>query len=684
MSANPSPQASNPLLTEWRTPYGVPPFAEIEDTHFKPAFDVAMAEQRREIEAILSAAEEPTFANTIEALERSGKALTRVAKVFFGLNSSHSNEAIRELARVMAPKMSAHRDDTLLDQKLFERVAAVHDLRQELDLDAEQRMFLAETYKDFVRNGVNLDHDSQVQLREINGEMAELNQRFGQNLLAETKAFELHVASREDLGALPESLAAAAAAEATRRGHDDGWSFILARPSTVPFLRYSPNRELRQQLLEAFAGRGNRGDDLDNKVGLARIAALRAERARLLGYDTHAHFVLSDSMAKTPDRVYELLDTLWTPALAVAESERAALQEMMREDGVDDDLRAWDWRYYSEKLREARYHLDEETLRPYFELQAVRDGAFMLAGKLFGLEFTELTGVPTWHPDQQVFEVKDADGSYRGLLYMDFFVRESKRGGAWMNSLRNQSKLDGEVRPIVTTTFNFPPPVGDSPSQLSFREAETVFHEFGHALHDLLSDVTYPSLSGTHVPRDFVEFPSQVIENWLSEPEVLRLVARHGETGEAIPDELIARVKAAERLSQGFATVEYLAASYLDMAWYTLSEAPDLEPEAFERREMERIGLIDEILPRYRSTYFRHVFGGGYSAGYYGYIWAAVLDADGFEAFRETSLFDPETAGRLRHLLSQGGSRDGMELYREFRGRDPEIGPLLARRGLNS
>ncbi len=705
------PERPNPLLTEWQTPFGVPPFAEIEDAHFEPAFEAAMAEQKREIEAILfggrasgatnsgapglrlrASDAAPTFANTIEALERSGRTLSRVSKLFFGLNSAHSNDAIRELARTMAPRLFAHRDDILLDRKLFERVKAVQEQLADGSgdcapparrLSVEQAKLLEETYKDFVRNGVNLDDDSQTRLRQINGEIAEISQRIGQNLLAESRAFELHVTSREDLGALPENLVATAAEEAKSRGHEGGWSFISARSSTMPFLRYSPNRELRQRLFEAFTRRGGRGNELDNRVDLARMATLRAERARLLGFATHAHFVLSDNMAETPDRVYELLDKLWKPALAVAESERETLRAMMREDGAGDDLRPWDWRYYAEKVRQARYQLDEEALRPYFELTAVRDGAFMLAGRLFGLEFTELAEVPTWHPDQQAFEVKDATGRHLGVLFMDFFARESKRGGAWMNTLRSQFNLDGEVRPLVTTTFNFPPPAAGSSSQLSFREAETVLHEFGHALHGLLSDVTYASLSGTNVPRDFVEFPSQVIENWLSEPEVLRLIARHGETGEPIPDQLIAKIKAAERLGQGFATVEYLAACYLDMAWHSLSEAPEEDLEAFERREMERIGLIDEILPRYRSTYFRHAFGGGYSAGYYSYIWAAVLDADGFEAFREAGLFDPETAGRLRRLLTQGGTRPGMELYREFRGRDPEIGPLLERRGLS-
>ncbi len=673
----------NPLLTDWKTPFGVPPFAEIEDAHFEGAFHAAMAEHKREIDVVVSSTEPPDFANTIEALERSGQTLRRVAKVFFGLNSSHSSSAIRELARTVAPELAAHRDDILLRRALFERVKTVYDRRGELDLGVEPRRLLEETHKDFVRNGVSLSDEAQARLREINGELAALSQRFGQNLLAETGDFELHVESREDLGALPVSLAAAAAQEARRRGHDAGWSFTLARPSLEPFLQNSPNRELRKRIFEAYARLAGSGGDRDNRADLARMAALRAERAALLGYDTHAHYVLSDNMAEIPDRVVELLDQLWPPALAVAESERDALQAKMREDS-GGELQGWDWRFYAEKVRQARYDLDEESLRPYFELSAVRAGAFRLAEKLFGLSFTELEDLPAWHPDQQAFEVRDSDGSHLGVLYMDFFARESKRDGAWMDELREQSRLDGEVAPIVTTTFNFSPPAEGSPSLLSFREAQTLFHEFGHALHGLLSGVTYASLSGTNVPRDFVEFPSQVLENWMSEPEVLRLYARHVETGEVIPDELIRRIKAAERLGQGFATVEYLAACYLDLAWHTLAGPPALAPEAFERREMERIGMLGEILPRYRSTYFRHIFGGGYSAGYYSYIWAEVLDADAFEAFRKAGLFDPETARRYRRLLSQGGTRPGMELYREFRGRDPEIEPLLARRGLSS
>jgi peptidyl-dipeptidase Dcp len=439
---------------------------------------------------------------------------------------------------------------------------------------------------------------------------------------------------------------------------------------------------LRKQLFLGYAMRGNRNNDDDNKAGLQRQAQLRAERAKLMGYKSHADFVLSDNMAQKPERVYELLDQIWAPALHVAKEERAALTAMMRADGIADELRGWDWRYYAEKVRRARYDLDEDALRPYFEFNAVRQGVFDVANRLFGLQFAKLTDVPTWHPEQEVYKVTEADGSFVGILYMDFFIRDSKRGGAWMNDLRAQSKLDGDVRPIVTNNFNYPPPTGDEPALLSFEEASTLFHEFGHALHGLLSDVTYESLSGTNVPRDFVEFPSQVMENWMAEPEVLRMFAKHYKTGQVIPDALIEKITASSRFNQGFATVEYMAASYLDMAWHTLANAENKPSDAFEKQEMQRIGLVDEIIPRYRSTYFSHIFAGGYSSGYYSYIWSEILDADCFQAFKETSLFDSATAARFRALLAAGGTKPGMELYRAFRGREPVIEPLLERRGL--
>ncbi len=673
---------TNPLLAEWNTPFGVPPFDQIEDAHYLPAYRAAILEHRAEIETIIANPQAPTFDNTIVALERSGGRLQRVDNVFSAVNSAHSNDTIREVAQTVASELSSHNDDINLNADLYVRVKSVYDRRDSLTLTPEDRKLLEETNKTFVRSGVGLDEATKSRVREINGEIATLSEKFGKNVLDETNDFDLHVTDRTDLGDLPSSLVAAAAAEAKRRGHDGGWSITLQRPSCNPFLQYSPNREMRKRVFMGYAMRGDRDNASDNKPILARMAALRAERSKLMGYANHASFILSDNMAENPERVFELLDKVWRPALRVAQAERNALEEMMHRDGIQGELEGWDWRYYVEKVRRERYDLDEDLLRPYFEFNAVRKGTFEVATKLFGLTFHELANVPKWHPEQQVYEVKEANGDHLGILYMDFFARESKRGGAWMNDLRAQNRLDGDVKPIVTNNFNYPPPAADGPSLLSFDEASTLFHEFGHALHGLLSDVKYTSLSGTNVPRDFVEFPSQVMENWMAEPEVLRLFARHYETGELIPDELIQKLQAAAKFNQGFATVEYMAASYLDLAWHTLESNGAQSPRDFETAAMEKIGLMEEIIPRYRSTYFSHIFEGGYSSGYYSYLWSEVLDADAFEAFKETSLFDPDTASRFRRLLSRGGSRPGMDLYQEFRGRAPVIEPLLERRGL--
>jgi peptidyl-dipeptidase Dcp len=672
----------NPLLAEWQTPFGVPPFDRIQSSDYLPALRAGMAAQKQAIAAIVADPAAPTFANTLEALERSGATLDRVARVFFAVNSAHSDETTRETAKTVAPELAAHGDDLSLDPRLYARVKAVYDARASLGLTSEQLRLVEETHKDFVRAGVNLPAESQARLREINTELAGLGQQFQQNLLAELKAYELHVADRADLGSMPETLVLAAAEEARKRGHDAGWSFTLARPSVDPFLQYSPDRALRQQIFTAATRVGDNDDERDTKKLAIRTATLRAERAKLMGYGSHADFVLSDNMAETPARVYEFLDRIWPAALESAKAERTALAEAMAADGIAGPLQAWDWPYYVEKVRKARYDVDEEALRPYFSVDGVRDGFFQFAGKLFGLSFRPLPDLPRWHPQQQAFEVLEADGTHRGVLYLDFYARESKRSGAWANALRAQNKLDGPTAAITTTNFNYPPPAGGQPALLSYGEAEVVFHEIGHALHNLLSDVTYPSLAGSSVPRDFVEFPSQVLENWMAEPEVLRSFARHYKTGEPIPDELIAKLEASAKFNQGFKTVEYMAASYLDLAWHTLQGEAPADARAFEAAAMQKLGLIPEIVPRYRTTYFQHIFSGGYSSGYYGYLWAEVLDADAFGAFRETSLFDRATAARYRRLLAAGGSRPGMELYREFRGRDPKIEPLLERRGL--
>lgn len=677
--------AGNPLLAKWDTPFGVPPFDLIEDEHYLPALREGIERTLAEVDEIAANPDAPTFANTIEALESAGSDLSRVSSVFFAVNSANTNDSTRETAKLIAPELSAMRDAIFLNKELFVRVNAVYEQRESLDLGAEQMRLLSESHKGFVRSGANLDEKSKERLKEINSELASSSQQFGENLLDETNEFELLVSDRADLGGLPGNLVALAAEEAKRRGHDcECWVFTLQRPSINPFLEYSPNRELRKKIYLAYAMRGDNDNDADNKEIVVRMVALRAERAQLMGYASHAHFVLSDNMAETPERVYELLDQVWKPALALAKKERAALQKMMDADGIADQVRGWDWRHYTEKVRKARYGLDQEALRPYFEVGAVRDGAFAVANKLFGLTFEKRDDLPTWHPDQEVFEVFDTDGSHLAILYMDWFARESKRGGAWMNALRSQRKFGGEVNPIITNNFNFPAPTGDSPSLISYGDAGTTFHEFGHALNGMLSDVTYESLSGTNTPRDFVEFPSQVMENWMGEPEVLRMFAKHYKTGEPIPQEFIDKMVASAKFNQGFATVEYMAATYLDLNYHMLGYPAEIgDPREFENAAMDAIGLIEEIIPRYRSGYFAHIFAAGYSSGYYGYMWSEVLDADAFQAFKETSLFDPETAAKYRkHILAKGGSEPGMDMYVAFRGREPSIQPLLERRGM--
>jgi peptidyl-dipeptidase Dcp len=695
-SESPAPEAedavaepmasSNPILEDWDTPFGVPPFDRIESEHYLPAFRASMETHNAEVDAIIANPDAPTFDNTIEALELSGAQLSRVARIFYAVDGANSDDVTKETAKTIAPELSAHGDNISLNKDLFERVLAVYEQRDSLDLSAEQAHLLNETHKQFVRSGANLEDEAQEKLRAINSELAELSQQFSENLLDETNNFELLVTDRADLGDIPESMVALAAEEATRSGHecDECWVFTLQRPSINPFLQYSPNREMRKTLFDGYAMRGDNDNEQDNKGIISRMVSLRAERSALMGYDNHASFVLSDNMAENPDNVYNLLDQVWKPALVRSKEERADMQAMMTADGIDDRLRGWDWRYYTEKVRKAKYDLDDDALRPYFEVNAVRDGVFSLATALWGLEFEQRDDLPTWHPDQQVFEVKEADGSHLAILYLDYFARESKRGGAWMNALRSQSNVDGFVTPIVTNNFNFPAPTEGSPSLLSLTNAETFFHEFGHALHGMFSDVRYTSLSGTSTPRDFVEFPSQVMENWMRTPEVLGMFAKHYETGEPIPQEVVEKINASAKFNQGFATVEYMAAAYLDMAYHVVDSTEPVEPRGFEDAAMADIGLIEEIIPRYRSGYFAHIFSGGYSSGYYSYMWSEILDADTFMAFQETDVLDKDTAARYREeILSKGGTRPGMELYRNFRGRDPQIEPLLEKRGLN-
>lgn len=676
----------NPLLSEWNTPYGVPPFDKIKNEHYKPAFESALKDHKEEIDVIVNNSEAPTFENTIVALEMSGAGLTKVSSVFYAVNGANTNDELDAVASEMAPIFSAHYDDINLNKGLFKQVETVYNTTDKSKLSEEQQKLLEDTYKGFVRSGVALEGEKEERLREINARLAVLADAFGKNVLAETNAYDMHITDKEDLGNLSSSLVALAADEAKARGHESGWSITVQRPSINPFLQSSPNKERRQEIFDAYAMRGDNDNEFDNKAIIQEMVLLRTEKANLLGYETHADLILETAMAKNPEAVFNFLDQLWAPVLEMAKAERKAMADYMKKEGVEGTFSGSDWRHYVEKVRKERYDFDEDEMRPYFEFNAVKNGAFELANKLFGLTFKELKDIPKWHEDQQVFEVLEADGSHLGVIYMDFFARESKRGGAWMNELRAQSNVDGNyVTPIVTNNFNFPRPTETEPSLLSFRDAETMFHEFGHALHGLFSNVTYESQSGTNVPRDFVEFPSQVMENWMSEPKVLKLYAKHYQTGEVIPDALIKKMNDANSFNQGFMNVEYMAAAYLDMYWHTIKDMDPRDAREFEKEQMNKLGLIAEIVPRYRSEYFNHIFSSpvGYSSGYYSYKWSEVLDADAFQAFKDAgSIFDEETAKKFRYMLSQGGSKDGMELYVEFRGSEPEIDPLLVKLGI--
>jgi peptidyl-dipeptidase Dcp len=674
----------NPLLTNYNTPFNVPPFDRIESGHFMPAFEHAMEEHNEEINAIISNPEAPTFLNTIVAFDYSGYRLTEVQSIFFNLNSSDSNEELQEIARDVTPMLSAHSTGILLNKELFERIRAVNDQKDDFDLNSEDEKLLEETYKAFIRGGAALTDEQQERLREINQQISTLTLNFGDNIRDETNSFELVIDNEEDLAGLPADLIATAAEVASERGHDGNWVFTHHNPSVMPFLTYADNRELREKMKLTYINRCNNDNEFDNKENIRQLVNLRIERANLLGYPTHADFILEENMARTPERVNEFLEQLWTAAIEIARQETQDLQSMIDSEGGNFSLQPWDWRYYAEKVRKERYDLDEEESRPYFPMAYVIDGTFAVVNNLWGLQFVELHDVPKYHPDVQVFEVLDAGGAHLGILYMDNYNRPSKRGGAWMSSFRSQAVRDGQfIHPIITINCNFSRPTGDNPSLLTFDEYTTFFHEFGHALHGLMSDVNYGSLAGTSVPRDFVELPSQIMENWARHPEVMKMFARHYQTNEIIPDELIEKIVQAGHFNQGFATVEYLATAFLDMDYHTLEKQTEINPIEFENQSMDNIGLIPEIVPRWRSTYLSHIFAGGYSAGYYSYIWSGILDADAFEAFMETSLFDRATAQRFREeILERGGTSDPMEMFVNFRGREPEIGPLLKQRGL--
>ncbi|MBP1773066.1 MAG: Zn-dependent oligopeptidase [Holophagaceae bacterium] len=681
LAADPA-TASNPFFAEWKTPFGVPPFAEIKEEHFLPALKEGMVRQKAEVALIADAKAAPTFENTIAALDLSGQFMDRVGSVFFNLTGAETNPKLQAVNREVMPLMAAHRDDIQLNAKLFGRVKAVWEGRAALKLAPDQARLLERTYKGFVRSGAALTADQQVRMRAINAELSKLGVEFGDRLLKATKAFQMVVENPADLAGLPEGTRMAAAAAAKKAGKDGQWLFTLDGPSIWPFLEYAQNRELRKRLLTGYLERCNQGGDTDTNAIVAKVASLRVEKAQLLGYRTWADFVLEENMAKDPKGVYGLLDQIWKPALEVAKRERADLQAMMVKDLPGQKLEPWDWRYYAEKVKKAKYDFDEESVKPYFALDAVRQGAFAVAGRLYGVTFTEVKGLPVYQKDVRCFEVKEKDGRHLGLIYVDYHPRPGKRGGAWMSNYRQAWVKDGQqVDPVVVNVCNFTAPAGDRPALLTSDEVQTLFHEFGHGLHGLFYKGRYRGTAGT--PRDFVELPSQVMENWAMEPEVLKLYARHYKTGEVIPDALVAKMKKAGTFGQGFATVEYMAASLLDMDWHTLTTTKPQDTAAFEQASLAKWGLISEIPPRYRSPYFNHIMG-GYAAGYYSYIWSAVLDSDAFQAFKEKgNLFDPATAAKFRaEVLSKGGTEDPALLYQRFRGRDPKVGPLLEKRGL--
>ncbi|MBU1369952.1 MAG: M3 family metallopeptidase [Bacteroidetes bacterium] len=678
-------ESENPFFSEYTTPYGIPPFDLIETSHFLPALEQGLTEQKAEIEAITNQEAAATFENTIEAYERSGALLDKVSSVFYNLNSSLTSDTMQDIARTMSPMLSKHSDDIILNPELFTRIKMVYDNASSQDLNAEQQMLLEKTYKRFIRGGALLGEAEQQKLREINEELSLLSLQFGENILAETNKYEMVIDDPEELKGIPENFLAAAKESADAAGYADKYLFTLQKPSMLPVLTYADNRGLREEIFNAYTKRGDNNDEYDNKTNLSRMASLRAQRAKLLGYENHASFVLEQNMAKTPENVNALLDELLAAAMPMAKKEAAQLQKLInqRKDGIT--LQPWDWWYYAEILRKEKYDLDEAEMRPYFKLENVRDGVFETAQRLWGLQFEARSDYPRYHEDVQVYEVKEADGSHIGVLFMDFFPRASKRGGAWMSSFRKQYRsADGEmVTPIITTNFNFTAPSADKPALLSWDEVQTTFHEMGHAFHGLLSNSTYNSLSGTSVPRDFVELPSQIMEHWAAETEVLSFYAKHYETGEVIPAELLDKMEKSSTFNQGFAMAEFLSAAALDMDWHTISDDKNYDAIAFENASLKESGLIPEIVVRYRSPYFNHIFSGGYSAGYYSYIWSEVLDSDAFEAFKENGIFDQETASLFReNILARGGTADPMELYVAFRGQEPTKDALLRNRGI--
>ena len=670
---------TNPFLTEFQTEHGVPPFDKIKLEHYEPAFLKGIEEQNANIDAIVNNSEAPTFENVIVALDNSSPILDRVSAIFYNMTEAETTDDLKELSIKLAPTLSEHSDNISLNQDLFKKVDAVYQQKDALGLTTEQQRLLEETYKGFVRSGANLSPEKQARLREVNKELSTLGIKFSDNVLNENNAFKLYIDKEEDLAGLPDWFRQSAAEKAKEDGQEGKWLFTLGNASRLPFLQYSENRPLREQMYKAYINRGNNNDKNDNKKNITDIVKLRLEKAQLLGFDCYSNFVLDNTMAKNSTAVMDFLNNLWSYSLPKAKAEAVELQKIMDKEGKGEKLEAWDWWFYTEKLRKEKYNLSEEDTKPYFKLENVREGAFAVANKLYGITLNKLEGIPTYHPDVEVFEVKDADGSQLGIFYVDYFPRSGKSGGAWMSNYREQQ---GATRPLVCNVCSFTKPVGDTPSLLTMDEVETLFHEFGHALHGLLTKCEYKGTSGTNVVRDFVELPSQINEHWATEPEVLKMYAKHYQTGEVIPDEIIEKILKQKTFNQGFMTTELLAAAILDMNLHMITDVKNLDMLAFEKEAMDKLGLIPEIAPRYRVTYFNHIIG-GYAAGYYSYLWANVLDNDAFEAFKEHGIFDKNTADLFRYnVLEKGDSEDPMILYKNFRGAEPSLEPLLKNRGM--
>lgn len=677
---------NNPFAKEWTEFNGMPPFDKIKVGDILPALKAGIAEEDAEIEAIVNNTEAPNFDNTILAYHNTGKLLSRVGTAYGALTGTEMNDDLKAIQEEYVKLSSEHSSNVSLNPKLFERIKAVYDNRESQGYSPEQLRLIDKTYKSFERSGANLSAEDKEKIRAINAELSALSMKFSNALLNETNAYKLVVENEADLAGLPEGSIASAAKEAEKAGMAGKWVFTLSNPSYIPFMKYAQNRDLRKQMFEAYSSRGNNGNENDTKEIIKQIVKLRIQKAKLFGFDTFAAYNLENSVAKTPENVFGFIEKMWNPTINRAKQEVKDMQALMTKEGINDKIQPWDWFYYAEKVRAAKYDLDENQIKPYLPVNQVRDGAMAVANKLYGITFKEVSGYPVINPETQVFEVFDKDGSLLSVLTWDFFPRASKRGGAWCSRLKSQEYVDGKrVAPIVTITCNFTPPVGDVPGLLTMDEASTLFHEFGHAIQGMLTDTKYPGLTGN--PRDFVEFPSQVMENWAFNPQVLKTYAKHYQTGEVIPDALIAKIEKSGTFNQGFTTGENLAASYLDMAFHSIQNPADVDSMdviAFETQTLDKLGLIKEFIPRYRTTYFNHIWSSGYAAGYYSYKWSEVMSADGFAAFEATGdIYNPEVAQKLRDIvLSQGSSRDEMDMYKEWRGAEPDSKFLMKNLGL--